>query len=151
MLHTSFMTTIIWLRPQVDVAEREVSGSNDPRPRTRTAAPRMAAWAAVDAATTREETLACLEDLREDGEASLWNSFRLAPRPVSLGELCRTTKLEESVLDPTASEFSLEDIQGTFIKVTLTGECATGRRLPTFQTVCAIVVQCRPHSFPIRS
>ena len=86
---TDFTDFGLWLRLQVDAAEREASGSDDPRPRTRAAAPRMAAWAAVDAATTREETLASLEDLREDGEASLWNSFRLAPRPVSLGELCR--------------------------------------------------------------
>merc|ERR1719247_2333410 len=81
------------------------------------AAPHMAAWATLDTATKREDTVACLNELTSAGEANMWNTMKLSPRPVSLGELCRTTKLEESVLDPTASEFSLEDIQGTFIKV----------------------------------
>jgi len=36
---------------------------------------------------------------------------------VSLRELTTATKLDEKVLDPTAEEFELEDIQNTFIKV----------------------------------
>ena len=43
--------------------------------------------------------------------------MKLSSRPVSLRELSQTTKLDEKTLDPTASEFSLEDIQDTFIKV----------------------------------
>jgi len=77
----------------------------------------VASWAAVDSADSRASTLSALNDLRDSGEATLWNSFRLAPRSVSLQEVCRTTSLEEKVLDPSATEYSLEDIQDTFIKV----------------------------------
>merc|ERR1719217_1543519 len=34
-----------------------------------------------------------------------------------MGELTRTTKLDEKTLDPSREEYSLEDIQDTFIKV----------------------------------
>lgn len=47
----------------------------------------------------------------------MWRSTKLSPRPLSLRELCQTTKLDEKVLDPTATEYSMEDIQNTFIKV----------------------------------
>lgn len=80
--------------------------------------PRMtASWATVDGADSRASTVAALNDLRDSGDAPLWNSFRLSPRSVSLREVCQTTKLDEKVLDPTATEYSLEDIQDTFIKV----------------------------------
>jgi len=61
--------------------------------------------------------MAALDRLRASGAAPLWGSAKLASRPVSLGELSRTTKIDEKALDPTASEFALEDIQDTFIKV----------------------------------
>jgi len=77
----------------------------------------MASWSTVDGAGSRASCVSALNDLRDAGDATLWNSFRLAPRSVSLAEVCRTTKLEESVLDPTKTEYTLEDIQNTFIKV----------------------------------
>lgn len=77
-------------------------------------------WAGLDAASqTRAGGLAALNELKEAGEAPLWSSMRLSPRRVSLRELCQATKLDEKVLDPTAEEFSLEDIQGAFLKVLL--------------------------------
>merc|ERR1719440_2738957 len=42
--------------------------------------------------------------------------MRLAPRSVSLRELSQMTKIDEKALQP-GEEFSLEDIQDTFIKV----------------------------------
>lgn len=74
-------------------------------------------WAAVDAAGTRSATVEALSALKEDGTAKLFGEFKIAPRPVTLRELTQTTKLDEKVLDPSATEFSLEDIQDTFIKV----------------------------------
>ena len=71
----------------------------------------MASWSTVDGAGSRASCVSALNDLRDAGDATLWNSFRLAPRSVSLAEVCRTTKLEESVLDPTKTEYTLEDIQ----------------------------------------
>ena len=85
---------------------------------SRLGAPAMAAtWASVDGTTDRASNMAVMEELKASGDASLWKTMRLAPRSVSLRELCQTTRLEESVLDPYATEFSLEDIQGTFVKV----------------------------------
>ena len=91
-----------------------------PRAGLARASPSMQAaanWATVDAATTRDASLAALTALSGSGEAKLFNSMKLSSRPVSLRELSQTTKLDEKTLDPTASEFSLEDIQDTFIKV----------------------------------
>jgi len=79
----------------------------------RAAAPRLS-WATLDAAPTRDNCISSLNELKEGGEAPLWNSMKLAPRPVSLRELSQTTKLDEKTLDPTAEEFSLEDILNTF-------------------------------------
>jgi len=84
---------------------------------SRCAQPVCNAWAAVAAANTRESTKAALDAAQEAGEAKLWGSFKLAPRPVSLRELSQTTKLSEKVLDPTQDEYSTEDIRNTFIKV----------------------------------
>ena len=109
--------------------------------------PQMAAsWGALSAASSRDDSIAALNALKDEDQAPLWNSFKLAPRAVTLREVCQvrtrrpshgpcqvsyahaesyeppvplrqTTKLDETVLDPTATEFSLEDIQNTFIKV----------------------------------
>jgi len=57
-----------------------------------------------------------MDELKESGDATLWNTMRLAPRPVSLRELSQLTKIDEKALAP-GEEFSLEDIQDTFIKV----------------------------------
>ena len=79
------------------------------------------AWASIAAVANpdRSQMVAALDQLKDEGKASLWRSGRLAPRPVSLRELCQTTSLEASVLDPSASEYSLDDISGTFVKVLL--------------------------------
>jgi len=77
----------------------------------------MAAWSGVVDGAPRSANLAALDALSEAGDATMWNSMKLSARPVSLGELSRTTKIDEKALDPTATEFSLEDIQDTFIKV----------------------------------
>ena len=79
--------------------------------------PMMAAWSGVVDGAPRSANLAALDALSEAGDATMWNSMKLSARPVSLGELSRTTKIDEKALDPTATEFSLEDIQDTFIKV----------------------------------
>jgi len=76
-----------------------------------------AMWEALDTSLSRADTVETLNSLKEEGSAKLWNQFKLAPRAVSLRELTQTTKLSEKVLDPTATEYSLEDIQDTFIKV----------------------------------
>ena len=76
-----------------------------------------ASWAPIDGAASRDAFVDTLAALKADGTAQLWGQFKLAPRPVSLREVCQTTKLDEKVLDPTREEFSLEDIQDTFIKV----------------------------------
>lgn len=75
-----------------------------------------ASWEALDQGLSRNDVVANLNALKEEGNARLWNEFKLAPRAVSLRELTQTTKLSEKVLDPTASEYSLEDIQGAFVK-----------------------------------
>ena len=53
-----------------------------------------------------------MDELKESGDATLWNTMRLAPRPVSLRELSQLTKIDEKALAP-GEEFSLEDIQDT--------------------------------------
>ena len=77
----------------------------------------MAAWSSVVDGAPRSSNLAALEALSKAGDATMWKSMKLSSRPVSLGELSRTTKIDEKALDPTATEFSLEDIQDTFVKV----------------------------------
>jgi len=77
----------------------------------------MASWSEVVDGAPRQANVAALNELSDEGTATLWNSMKLSMRPVSLGELARTTKIDEKALDPSASEFSLEDIQDTFIKV----------------------------------
>jgi len=76
-------------------------------------------WETLDSDLSRNDAVATLNALKEEGTAELWNNFKLAPRAVSLRELTQTTKLSEKVLDPTASEYSLEDISSTFIKTIL--------------------------------
>lgn len=89
-------------------------------PRTLRVAPwgarMMANWAELEDANVRADAMSTLDALKESGESSLWKSFRLAPRAVSLQELTMTTRLDKEVLDPTASEFSIDDISGAFFK-----------------------------------
>ena len=81
---------------------------------SRLVAPHMAAnWLSIESAAGRASNLAIMDELKESGDATLWNTMRLAPRPVSLRELSQSTKIDEKALDPTAEEFSLEDIQDT--------------------------------------
>ena len=81
---------------------------------SRLVAPYMAAtWLSIESAAGRASNLAIMDELKESGDATLWNTMRLAPRPVSLRELSQSTKIDEKALDPTAEEFSLEDIQDT--------------------------------------
>jgi len=86
--------------------------------RVRAPAPRASAssWAAVQSGN-RAAAVAALDGLREAGAAPLWKSLKLAPRRVSLAELSRSTKLDEKTLDPSREQYTLEDIQSTFIKV----------------------------------
>ncbi|EOD24788.1 hypothetical protein EMIHUDRAFT_457692 [Emiliania huxleyi CCMP1516] len=92
-----------------------------PTPAPSRAAPPCAAaaadWSRLVEGAPREANLAALEELSAAGAASLWKSAKVSPRPVSLGELSRTTKIPEAALDPTATEYSLQDIQDTFVKV----------------------------------
>lgn len=74
-------------------------------------------FAAVEQASSRDASFKALEALKEDGTATLWNQYKLARRPVSLQELTALTKLDAKVLDPTASDFELEDIQDIAVKV----------------------------------
>ena len=86
-------------------------------PQPRSSAVRcVASWPQLDAATTREASVKAFEALKEDGSARLWGQLKLAPRAVSLRELCQTTKLPEKALDPTASEFSTKEIQDRRIR-----------------------------------
>ena len=89
-----------------------------PPARVRAPAPRASAssWSAVQFGN-RAAAVAALDGLREAGAAPLWKSLKLAPRRVSLAELSRSTKLDEKTLDPSREQYSLEDIQSTFIKV----------------------------------
>ena len=78
---------------------------------SRLGAPAMAAtWSSVDGATDRASNMAVMEELKASGDATLWNTMRLAPRSVSLRELSQMTKIDEKALQP-GEEFSLEDIQ----------------------------------------
>jgi hypothetical protein len=87
-------------------------------PSPRFAAPHMAAaWSAVNDGAPRDANLVALNELADAGDATIWNSMKLSARPVTLGELSRTTKIDEKALDPTATEFSIGDIQDVFIKV----------------------------------
>lgn len=76
-------------------------------------------FAQLNTASDRATMVEKLNALKEAGDAPLWNSFRLAPRAVSLRELCQTTQLPEKTLDPTAVEYETEDISNTFTKVLL--------------------------------
>merc|ERR1719201_3157728 len=89
-----------------------------PRPThvSRTSTVQLSSWAALEGAS-RDGAVATLGELKESGKSALWNTCRIAPRPVTLRELTQTTNLDAKVLDPTASEFELEDIQNTFVKV----------------------------------
>jgi len=78
-----------------------------------------ARWAELNGAPSRAAALATLDALRAAGHAKLWGTFQLAPRPVSLRELCQTTRLDEKLLDPSAAEISLEQIQDSFVKLLL--------------------------------
>jgi len=75
-----------------------------------------ATWSSVEGTKDRAANLAVMDELKESGDATLWNTMRLAPRSVSLRELSQMTKIDEKALQP-GEEFSLEDIQDTFIKV----------------------------------
>jgi len=100
-------------------ALRLPTAANAPGLWTRAPAPCASAassWAEVQSGR-RADTVAALDNLRASGDAPLWKSFRLAPRRVTLRELTQSTKLDESTLDPSREEYSLEDIQSTFIKV----------------------------------
>ena len=78
---------------------------------SRLGAPAMAAtWSSVDGTTDRASNMAVMEELKASGDATLWNTMRLAPRSVSLRELSQMTKIDEKALQP-GEEFSLEDIQ----------------------------------------
>ena len=78
---------------------------------SRLGAPAMAAtWSSVDGTTDRASSMAVMEELKASGDATLWNTMRLAPRSVSLRELSQMTKIDEKALQP-GEEFSLEDIQ----------------------------------------
>ena len=78
---------------------------------SRLGAPAMAAtWSSVDGTTDRASNMAVMEELKASGDATLWNTMRLAPRSVSLRELSQLTKIDEKALQP-GEEFSLEDIQ----------------------------------------
>ena len=82
------------------------------------ASPQMAAtWSSLSDGAPREANVAALNALSESGDATLWGSMKLSARPVSLAELSRTTKISEKSLDPSASEYTIDDIQNTFIKV----------------------------------
>lgn len=84
----------------------------------RVPAPLLSSWTALDApGVTRDAAASQLEALKADGSAKLWRTTKLAPRAVSLRELCQTTKLPEKVLDPTAETYELGDIQDASIKV----------------------------------
>jgi len=96
-----------------------------PRASGQRASVQLASWAAVDAGT-REDTVAALTELKEDGSSKLWNTMRLASRPVTLRELCQTTKLDEKVLDPTATEYDIGDIQDASVKVLIGSTLASG-------------------------
>lgn len=50
----------------------------------------MASWASIDGGT-REATVETLNELKAEGSASLWNTMRIAPRPVTLRELCQVS------------------------------------------------------------
>jgi len=78
---------------------------------------RMQAGAFSTLPSNRQGMVESLNSLKEDGSSKLWNTFRLAPRAVSLRELCQSTKLDAKVFDPSASEFELEDIQDISVKV----------------------------------
>ena len=88
-------------------------------PQMRARAPRMSTdWSAVKDGADRSANLAALTALRDAGSAPLFGSFKMAgSRRISLAELSRTTRIDEKALDPSASEFSQEQIQDTFIKV----------------------------------
>ena len=86
-----------------------------------------AEWSAVEGSAAPGIAASALDDLKEAGTATLWKSMRISPRSVSLRELCSITKLDEKVLDPTATEFSLEDIQDVAVKVLI--GCTVGATL----------------------
>ena len=71
-----------------------------------------ATWSSVEGTKDRAANLAVMDELKESGDATLWNTMRLAPRSVSLRELSQMTKIDEKALQP-GEEFSLEDIQVT--------------------------------------
>ena len=91
----------------------------------RASVPQLASWASLNGAT-RDGAVQTLNELKADGSSSLWNTMRIAPRPVSLRELCQTTKLDEKVLDPTAVEYELGDIQDASVKVLIGATVLSG-------------------------
>jgi hypothetical protein len=96
------------------------------RPRAGLVACSAARFADLETAADRAAVVAKLDALKASGDAPLWNSFRLAPRAVGLRELCQTTKLPEKVLDPTAVEYDIQDIQSAFVKVLVGATLASG-------------------------
>ena len=75
---------------------------------------------------SRQQMVAAMEGMKADGSSKLWNTMRLAPRAVSLRELTQSTKLEPKVLDPTATEFEIGDIQDISVKVLIACTVASG-------------------------
>ena len=86
------------------------SGSRLSAPSRLGASTMVATWSSVEGTKDRASNLAVMDELKESGDASLWNTMRLAPRSVSLRELSQMTKIDEKALQP-GEEFSLEDIQ----------------------------------------
>lgn len=93
-------------------------------PRRASSLQMAATWSSVVGNAPREANLGALNELAEAGDATMWNSMKLSARPITLAELARSTKIPEKALDPTASEYTLEDIQNTFIKVII--GCSVG-------------------------
>jgi len=77
-------------------------------------------WAELGSGGDRQSSVAALQRLSERGEVKFWDTFRLAPRPVSLRELTQMTKLDEKMLDPSAD---LGEMSGLLTK-TLLGSTA---------------------------
>ena len=73
------------------------SSAADGTPEKKDAAVRMQASAFSTLPSNRQGMVESLNTLKEDGSSKLWNTFRLAPRAVSLRELCQSTKLDAKV------------------------------------------------------
>ena len=61
-----------------------------------------------------------LDALKDQGTAALWRSApKLAPRQVTLNELCQTTSLPQKALDPTKTDIDPKTIADLFTKTLL--------------------------------